>query len=115
MLRSIVYFVPILLVISLQARADIFKCVGLYNNGSPMHVIYDKNANFLNIDGDIHDIRSESDSNNALATQNYQNSGGKTVYISIINKDKDISLQVVEPQKEGKPKLIQTVHLACVK
>lgn len=113
MLRYITFSLLMLLIISPQSRADIFKCIGNYNNGHPMHVIYDKNANILDVDGNVHSIQSDTMSNDVLATQNFQNSGGKIVYISIINNNKDLSLQIIEPQKEGKAKLIQTVHLAC--
>ncbi len=114
MSKYIIYILSILFVFSAPAQADVLKCMGVYNNGNPMHVVYDESANLLDVDGDIHSIQSHIP-NNGFATQDFENSSGKTVYISFNNNNKNIYLQVIEPLKQGINKLIDTVHLSCVK
>lgn len=95
--------------------ATVLKCTGMYTNGDILHLFFDDKSNTINVDGDIHKIESSTVGNNGLATENFQNKNGKTVYLSLVNDKGQLDLKIFEPQKAGADKLTHVIHLACTK
>lgn len=66
----------------------------------------------LNVDGDVHKIESVTENKKGLATENYKNEDGKSVYISFINDNGDMYIKIFAAKDDD---LIDTIHLACTK
>lgn len=101
-----------LLFVASVSQATIMKCTGMYDNGDPVHILFDDQSMTLNFDGTVHKITGTTENKKGLTTENFKNDNDEEVYISFVNDDGDLYIKLFKAKNDD---LIDTIHLACTK